>query len=82
LMRPVVGRCGWEYAQAVGRPLLAAVLMGCAVSLVAPAFPVVPGAIVSIVGGGMLYLSLLWLFDRALLAEVRGFPSRAMTKQK
>jgi lipopolysaccharide exporter len=54
LMRPVVGRCGWEYAQAVGRPLLAAVLMGCAVSLVAPAFPVVPGAIVSIVGGGVM----------------------------
>ena len=74
LVRPLVGRCGPEYAAAMLRPLGLALLMAVAVALVPQAARgAAPTALLALqvaLGAG-LYLALLRLFEGAALMDLR-----------
>jgi O-antigen/teichoic acid export membrane protein len=74
LIRPVAGKSGKAYASAILRPISLAMVMGLAVTLLAPLFAHFSRATVLAleVGiGGAVYVILVRLFDVAFLREAR-----------
>jgi len=71
LVKPLVGRCGKEYAATVLRPLLLSCAMYVGVWLVSLMGTVsVLWLTGEILAGAVIYLLLLWSFDRELIFEV------------
>jgi O-antigen/teichoic acid export membrane protein len=74
LIRPLIGKCGQEYASAMLQPIFKAAVMGFLIMIVPHFFYIthhLTELIIQIMCGIFVYAFLLWIFDRKMIREIK-----------